>query len=129
MLPPELEADSDGISRCGRIRRADDFVQEARLIAGAVEVDPKKLSTFRLLIPTKRGGRSLRGRRLYEWYVSKAQNYYASAGLCVLAKALAHVSTLKMGLDGGGWKAFDGRLLSDDSDDGWWHPSAERVPQ
>jgi hypothetical protein len=121
MLPPEVEADSDGISRCGRIRRADEFLEKARLIAGAIEVDPKKLSTFRLSIFTRRGNRSLRGRRLYEWYVSKAQTYYASAGLCVLAKALAHVSTLKMGLDGGGWKDFNSKLLWNESAEGWWH--------
>jgi hypothetical protein len=127
MLPPEVQADSDGISRCGRIRRADDFVQKARLIAGAVEVDPKKLSTFRLVILTKRGSRSLGGRKLYEWYVSKAQTYYTSAGLSVLAEALAHVSTLKMGLDGGGWRSFNGRLLWREGAEEWWHPSAERV--
>jgi len=127
MLPPEVQADSDGISRGGRIGRADEFVEKARLIAGAVEVDPKRLSEFRLVVFGRKGGRCLKGRSLYKWYIVTAQAYYLSAGLSVLAKALAHVSTLKMGLDGGGWKAFNSKLLWCDRAEGWWHSTDEGV--
>jgi hypothetical protein len=126
MLPPEVQADSDGISRGNRIRRADEFVKKARLIAGAVALDPKQLSSLKMFVFLK-GRRVLRGRELYEWYVSKAQTYYASAGLSVLAKALAHVSTLESGVKGGGWQDFNSKLLWCDRAEGWWHRTDEEV--
>lgn len=129
MLPPEVLVDSDGMGRGGRIRRADEYVEKAREIAGAVENDPSKLDDFFRLIFTRKRHRCLRGKKLYEWCIASAQADYTSAGLTVLAESLAHVATLELGLGQGGWRDFLGGLLWNNREEGWWHDSAERVRQ